>query len=170
MGQEESRVVIGRIGAPFGVKGWVHVQSFTEPPENLLTFGTWQLKIRDGWQAMKVLQARAQGKHFVAELEGVLDRDAAMYWTNAEIAVERETLPPLVEGEYYWTDLIGLSVFTETGQLLGVIDSLFETGANDVIVVKGETKEHLIPYVPEDYVLEIDLKARTMKVNWDPEF
>jgi 16S rRNA processing protein RimM len=174
MGQEtvltDTIVVMGRIGAPFGVKGWVHVHSYTEPADSILSYRTWCLKIKGQWEVTSVLEARAQGKHFVAVLAGSETRDAAALLTNLEVGIPREALPILENDEYYWTDLIGMSVVTDTGVSLGVVESLFETGANDVLVVKGETREYLIPYVPVDYVLEINVETRVMRVLWDPEF
>lgn len=168
--QTSEPVVLGRIGAPFGIKGWVHVQSFSQDPDSLLDYEIWQLSIRGVWKQYKVLQAKGHGKGLVALLSSCTNRDEAALLTNAEIGIDRSFLPELPEGEYYWSDLIGLEVITENGEVLGHIDSLFETGSNDVVVVKNETREHLLPYIPEEYIIEIDLKKRQMKVRWDPEF
>ena len=168
--RSQSIVAIGRIGAPFGVKGWVHVYSYTDPPQNLLNYKTWCLYIKKEWKAVSVLQAKGHGKGFVALLEGYEIREEVALLTNIEVGIEREALPELGEGEYYWTDLIGLTVVNEADEILGTVDSLFETGANDVLVVKGETKEHLIPYVPDEYILEVDLALRRIRVSWDAEF
>lgn len=163
-------VVMGCIGAPFGVKGWVHVHSFTEPPEHLLQHKTWGLKIHDQWQMISVLESKIHGKDFVALLEGYTDREEVKKLTNLEIGVEREALPVLEPGEYYWTDLIGMTVVNENEVILGVVESLFETGSNDVLVVKGESREHLIPYIPNDYVVDINPETRVIRVIWDQEF
>jgi 16S rRNA processing protein RimM len=168
--QTSEPVVLGRIGAPFGIKGWVHVQSFSRDPDSLLDYEIWQLSIRGVWKQYKVLQAKGHGKGLVALLSSCSNRDEAALLTNTEIGIDRSLLPELPEGEHYWSDLIGLEVITENGEVLGHIDSLFETGSNDVVVVKNETREHLLPYIPEEYILEIDLKKRQMKVRWDPEF
>jgi len=174
MGQEgflsPTLVAIGRIGAPYGVKGWAHVQSYTNPPDNILRYKTWNLQIKDKWQKVLVIEARAQGKSFVAALEGYETRESIAKLTNIEIWVNRQELPDLQEDDHYWVDLIGMTVITVSGEVLGTIDSLFETGSNDVVVVKGENKEYLIPYIPEDYIVEIDRESRIMRVSWDPEF
>jgi 16S rRNA processing protein RimM len=172
MGQGSSLniVVLGRIGAPFGIKGWVHLQVFTDPPENILSYSSWYLKRNQGWQKFKVLEIRPHGKHFVALLEGVLDREQAKTYTQAEIGMPREELPELPENSHYWADLEGLTVINEEGVKLGIVKHLFETGANDVLVVQGEKKEHLIPYVPDEYILSVDFDDRIMRVHWDPEF
>ena len=165
-------VVLGRIGAPFGIGGWVHFHSYTEPPENILSYPLWQIRRNSSavWQPKKVVQARPHGKHFVALLEGCTDRVHAASLTNADIGVPREDLPELSEGEHYWTDLIGLKVVSDLNIYIGTVKSLFETGANDVLVVQGETKEHLIPYIPGEYILSIDKASQTITVHWDPEF
>lgn len=163
-------VILGRIGAPFGLKGWVHVRPFTEDPDSLLDYSHWQLSHKSGWKTVEVLEAKPHGKGLVALLASCKTREDAAAITNADIAVDRELLPELPENNYYWADLIGLDVITEKGEILGQVDSLFETGANDVLVVKNANREHLLPYVPEDYILEIDLKKRLMRVRWDPEF
>ncbi len=163
-------VIVGRIGAPFGVKGQVHVHSFTEPQENLLQFSEWYLNLHGEWQRRDLKSARVHGKSFVATLEGCNDRDAAALLTHADIGVAREALPDLEPDEYYWTDLEGLEVYTDTGLCLGVIESLFETGSNDVIVVHTvQNEEYLIPYIDE-VVLRVDLPQKKMIVHWDPEF
>ncbi len=161
---------MGAIGAPYGLKGWVHVQSYAEPTSNILSYKTWYLKIKDQWQPVVVLSARAHTKNFVAALAGYETIEKAELLKCVEIGVPRSALPKLAEGQYYWTDLIGLSVVTAEGVILGTVEQMIETGSNDVIVVKGETREHWIPYILDDYVLSIDLQAHLMRVSWDPEF
>lgn len=167
---EENIVVMGAVGAPYGLKGWVHVQSYAEPASNILSYKTWYLKIKDQWQPVAVLKARAHTKNFVATLAGYETIEKAELLRCVEIGVPRSALPKLADGQYYWTDLIGLSVVTAEGIMLGKVEQMIETGSNDVIVVKGETREHLIPYILDDYVLSVDLKAHVMRVSWDPEF
>jgi ribosomal 30S subunit maturation factor RimM len=79
------------------------------------------------------------------------------------------SIPALSAGEYYWTDLVGLSVRLEDGRELGEIENMLATGANDVMVVRGE-RDRLIPFVPGRYVKRVDLDARTVIVDWDPDF
>ena len=163
-------IVIGKIGAPYGVKGWVKLQSFLDPKDNILDYANWYINRQGTWQAFEVKEIRPHGDGFVALLQGLNDRDEAAKLTNSSVAVARQMLPELEDSEqHYWVDLIGLEVVTESGEILGTIDSLLETGANDVLVVKGQT-EHLIPYVPDEYVIHVDLDANLMTVNWDPEF
>jgi 16S rRNA processing protein RimM len=163
-------VILGRIGAPFGVKGWAHAYAFNSLDNNLLNYKVWQLQINGNWKAFPVLEAKLHGKGCVAHLTGCDTRDSAERLTNIEIGIPREDLPALPANEYYWADLIGMEVITEEGILLGQVDSLFETGANDVMVVKNGAREHLLPYVPEEYILNVDLQNRQIRVHWDPEF
>ncbi len=174
-----SFVVLGRIGAPFGIQGFVHVQSFTEFADDLLEYDPWHIKVRDVkpehgkvWKPFRVLDARKHGKGLVARLEGCENREDAQRLTNLEIGIERDRLPDLVEGDYYWVDLIGLDVINEEGVHLGKVKELLETGANDVLVVWNDEKdtEYLIPYVPEEYILKIDLEAQQILVHWGLDY
>jgi len=162
-------VVLGRINGLYGVQGWVKVFSHTEPRENILAYKTWYLKQGADWQPCKLLAGRRQGKTIVAHLQGVADRDQAAALIDTEIAVRRDQLPPPQAGEYYWTDLEGLGVRNLEGVDLGTVSHLFSTGANDVMVVKGE-RERMIPFVQGDYVQAVDLQAGEITVDWDSEF
>jgi 16S rRNA processing protein RimM len=161
-------VTLGEVVGVFGVRGWVKVHSWTRPREQIFSFRQWQVGHDRHWQPRRLLEGRAQGRGLVAQLEGCDDRDSAHALVGQQIAVAASELPPLPEGEYYWHQLVGLEVIAADGRRLGRIESMMETGANDVMVVQGE-RERLIPYVP-DVVRAIDLDAGTMQVDWDPEF
>lgn len=166
---ESDYVILGRISGLYGVKGWVKVYSDTRPRKNILRYTPWLLKQHGEWLPYEVEQGRPQGKGLVVKLVGCDDRDQAAELLQMEIAVLREQLPKLQSGVYYWTDLVGLTVVTIDGVELGNVDYLFETGSNDVLVVKGE-RERLIPFIKEQVVMEVDLDAGRMVVNWDPDF
>ena len=162
-------VAVGRVADAFGVKGQVKVRSFTEQPENLLQFRKWLVSGADGLSHLyRVQHARFDGRFVIAALNGVCNRDQALELKGAEIKVQRSALPRLDEGEFYWLDLIGMSVVGVNGQQFGVLATIMETGANDVLVVSGE-KEHLIPYVA-DVVVAVDTKNRTIRVNWSTDY
>lgn len=165
----DETVVLGRISGVFGVKGWVKVFSHTDPRNNILRYKKWLLKEGSAWREVKLSQGQVHGKGVIAKLEGVDDRDQAASLMDTEIAIQRDVLPNLQAGEYYWADLIGLDVQNLQTVDLGTVDHLFETGANDVLVVKGE-RERLIPYVPEQVIVEIDLAGNRLVVDWDEEF
>ena len=166
---EDAPIVMGRIGGPYGVRGWVHVVSFTTPVDNLLEYLPWYLLRNMDWQPADVVEARGHGKGLVARLAGCDHRDAAALLKGLSIGIRREQLPEAGDNEYYWHDLVGLRVQTTQGKVLGTVDHLIETGANDVLVVRGE-RERLIPFIPGQVVLSIDLAAGEMRVDWDPEF
>jgi len=165
----EAPLLMGRIAAPYGVLGWVRVNTFTAAPENLLGYTPWYLRIDGQWRAVEVLAGREHGKGLVVQLAGCSDRDAAAALGGTDIGVYRSQLPAPETGEYYWSDLVGLQVHTLQGVLLGVVDHLLETGANDVLVIRGE-REHLVPFVRNAVVKAIDLDAGVMTVDWDPDF
>lgn len=162
-------LTIGKISGVFGVKGAVKVFSYTEPRENILNYPVWMLTKNAEFKKINVLGGQAQGKAIVANLAGIVDRDKAAELNGWEVVIERSQLPPTAQGEYYWADLVGLSVETTEGVALGVVDHLLETGANDVLVVKGD-RERLIPFLREQTIRAIDLNKDLIVVDWDPDF
>lgn len=169
MERDNNRIVLGRVTGLFGVKGWVKVFSDTDPREGIVKYSPWLLKQGGDWRSIKVEAGQRQGKTVVAKLAGINDRDAAAALIGAEIAVPRDRLPPAAPGEVYWADLEGLAVRTESGIELGMVSHLIETGANDVLVVKGD-RERLIPFVREQVIRNIDLDQGVLIVDWDPDF
>lgn len=161
------RVVLGRIAGVYGVRGWVKVFSETEPREGILGYSPWL--VGDSPTPRAVLEGRRHGKGVVARIEGCDDRDQAAALVDQEIAVTRARLPPSRSDEFYWTDLEGLEVWNREGIRLGVVDHLFSTGANDVLVVSGE-RERLLPFAWDDVIRSVDFDQRRIEVDWDPEF
>ena len=166
--ETDELVIMGRIVAPYGVKGWVKVLPETELIDGLLEYKTWQIGKGKDWRSIKLKSAKVHNNVLVAKLEGVNDRDAAFACKGHQVAVPREALPELDETEYYWSDLIGLAVRNQQDVDFGKIADVFETGANDVIVVKGEI-DRLIPFT-EQTVIEVDVEKQTMLVDWDADF
>ena len=161
-------VVMGRIVAPYGIYGWVKIQPDTEYIDSLFDYTSWWLGRDEKWQEYAFETGKVHGNTLLVKLTGVNDRDAAFAIKGRLVAVPREALPAPDEGEYYWSDLIGLKVTNQQQVALGEITDVFETGANDVLVVKQE-RERLIPFI-DSVVLEVDLQAGTMLVDWDAEF
>ena len=159
---------MGRISAPFGVKGWLKVQPNTAAARNLLAYKTWWVESDGDWRKIAVAEARVHGRAVVVKLEGCDDRDAASAWRGKLVAVPRAELPGAKSGEYYWTDLIGLAVVNESAQALGRITGILQTGANDVLVVAGE-RERLIPFIA-DVIRHVDLDAGVMRVEWGADY
>lgn len=178
-------VVMGRVVAPYGVFGWLKVVPDTEAFDGLFDYDTWWLGKANDWREMVVETAKVHNDVLVVKLEGINDRDAALACKGKQIAVPREALPEPEENEYYWSDLIGLHVKNKQDIDLGFITEVFETGANDVLVVKPnivkpavvtskeavkeKPQERLLPFI-ESVVLEVDIEAKTMLVDWDADF
>jgi 16S rRNA processing protein RimM len=157
---------LGRIGAPYGIKGWVHVQSFTNPPERLLKYRSWSLSARGEASAHTVVEGRLQGNGVVARLEGIEDRDKAALLQGSVISVARSELPKLRKREFYQADLVGLSVANLEGAALGEVSHFVETPGGDVMVVRGEAgREHWVPATKE-HLSKVDLVAGTVVVDW----
>jgi 16S rRNA processing protein RimM len=172
-GRPRKPVILGRITGLYGVRGWVRVRSYTDPPAALLGYDAWLVGRPDGWERFEV-EGREHGKGLVARLEGTEDRDAAVRFLGADVAVERGRMPEPAEGEYYWADLEGLEVRHRDGRVLGRVDRLLETGAHDVLVVRPEKPgrhqgdgEILVPFVPGRFVLGVDLEAGVIDVDWE---
>ena len=162
-------LVMGRIASPYGVKGWVRINTFTADPGNLLDYSPWYVQQRGQWQVIEVLAGRQHGKGLVVHLKSCNDRDAAAALTGTDIGIYRSQLPAAAADEYYLSYLVGLKVITTCDRVMGVVDHLFETGANDVMVVKGE-QECLVPYIPGQVVESVDLENSMIRVDWDPDF
>jgi 16S rRNA processing protein RimM len=158
---------LGRIGGPYGIKGWVHVQSFTDPPERLLKYRDWTLDRAGAHpQPLRVVEARAQGAGLVARLEGVEDRDQAARLQGAMIRVARSALPRLRKREFYQADLVGLGVTNLEGVALGTVDHFVETPGGSVMVVRGESGvEHWVP-ATRAHLRKVDVTAGQIQVDW----
>ena len=167
--QADELLVMGRIAAPYGIRGWLRVTAFTEVVDNLLAYTPWYLCRQGDCSEVLPLEGKPHGKGLIVRLAGCTDRDAAAALIGAEIAVYRSQLPALQEDEYYWSDLIGLRVVTTSDMVLGEVDHLIETGANDVLVVHGD-RERLVPFVQGEVIHSIDLDKGEIRVDWDPDF
>ncbi|MCG2633951.1 MAG: ribosome maturation factor RimM [Gammaproteobacteria bacterium] len=163
-------IEVGRIGGVHGLRGWVRLSSFTEPRSALFEYRHYQgVSPHSGSQSLELAESRFQEPRLLARFEGVQDRDAAAELMDTVLYIERSQLPALGAGEYYWDQLIGLRVVTQTGVELGQVTDMLETGANDVLVVRGE-RERLIPYVMGVTVTEVEVASGQMVVDWDPEY
>lgn len=167
MHEPEARVSLGYISGVHGFKGWVKVFSYTDPREAIGDYQQWWLGSRP--EPVRVLDAKRHGKTVIALLQGVTTPEQAAELVEQEISVPRAELPPVAKQQYYWVDLLGLEVITTQGQSLGRVDKMIETGANDVMVVRGD-RERLVPFVPGRYVKQVDLSGGSIEVDWDPDF
>lgn len=192
----------GKIGAAHGIKGWVRVTTFTDQPEDLLALGDCYIGSGLGGDAgdreektpVHIAEGRSQGKSLLMRLEGVTDRNKAEGLRGKSLWVPAQQLPELAPGEFYWRDLVGLKVYSELGVddrdgtgddpgeipgektelLLGEVDHLLETGANDVLVLKGcpgslDTRERLVPYITGSVIRVVEPEAGRILVRWHPD-
>lgn len=163
-------ILVGRIHGAFGVRGEVKLESFTSPERAVLRYQPWRLRdARGGECEVTGAGGREGAKGLVATLPGVEDREAAEALRGAELWVPRSVLPPPAPGEYYWVDLEGLRVANLEGVDFGTVSHLFATGANDVLVVRGE-RERMLPFVQPDVVRAVDFDAGLITVDWDADF
>ncbi len=158
-------IELGSVGAPYGVRGWIKVRSYTDPPERVFEKRRLQLVLRDRSETYQIESTGRSGGQLTAKLRGVDDRDQAKSLTGASIVVARDELPPRAAGDFYQTDLIGCDVVNRSGVRLGVVRCFIETPAHTIMVVQGQ-KEIWIPAVPQ-HLQRVDLKARRVVVNWD---
>lgn len=171
MNNSSDWVIVGRFGRPQGLKGLIRVISFTEPESAILDYQSWHVLQKKTWIPVKRVHSEIQNRAIMVRVDGYLQREELAVLTNAEIGVLREQLPVLSnEGEYYWHDLLHMQVRNQEGQLLGNVTQIMPTGANDVLVVEGDNKRHLIPYILKIYIISVDLPQKQMIVNWDEQF
>ena len=153
------------MGAPWGVKGWVHIDSYTDPLDGILDYGQWVLRLGSGERITRsVVEGRPHADRLVARLEGIEDRDGAAKLRGAVIEVARADLPPTGEREYYQADLLGLPVRNLQGAELGKVGYFVDTPASPMMVVQGES-EYWIPAVPR-HLSKVDLAAGLILVDW----
>jgi 16S rRNA processing protein RimM len=162
-------IEVGRLGAAHGVRGWLRVQSYTDPPQRLFEWPSWQLQSANGvTREAKLLEARPQGNGWIARLEGVEERDAASRLTGQMILVEHELLPPTEGREHYRDDLVGFEAKNLEGALLGVVDHFIDTPGNVVMVIRG-AREYLVP-VTAQHLQKVNTESRSVIVDWPEDF
>lgn len=166
--EHDGAVCVGHILGAQGIKGEVRVFSNTDPRGNIVGYSPWQIEV-DGQLKNVGVSGRLQGKNVIANISGIEDRDQATALIGCKIYILSEQLPPLENDEYYWSDLIGLEVMSMQAVALGTVDSMMETGASDVMIIKGD-RERLIPFVMKDIVQEIDLEKKQMIVDWQADY
>lgn len=170
--RDRKLVPLGFIAGVYGIKGWFKIHSWTSPREAILAYQPWLLG--DDRKPVKIVAGRPQGKTVVASLPGIESREQANSLVGLEIAVFRDQMPEVADNKYYWSDLLGLAVETQDGVELGHIIRMMETGAHDVMVVSGGAangdRERLIPFIPNHFVISVDLAAGKLIVDWQPDY
>lgn len=176
MSSASDTLIVGKIGAPYGVKGWFKVTSYTDIDDGIFDYHPWILRPGRDEKEFEVEQWKPHNKGLVAKFVGVDDREAIDALKNLDIHIHQASLPELEDGEFYWRDLIGMKVVNENGYDFGKVDQLFETGANDVMQVKANMndafgqKERMIPVLFDDVIKQVDQENKTITVDWDPAF
>jgi 16S rRNA processing protein RimM len=172
-----SDVVIGRVAGAFGIKGWVRLMSFTDPPENLVHYAPWRLDRGEGAggagpdaAVVTLAQWQWHGDRLIGRLEGVEDRNAASALTGADIVVPRAVLPAPEEG-WYWADLLGAAVVNTADVALGKLADVMDNGAQDVMVLHdGDGRERLVPFVRDRIVKAVDVQRGRIVVDWEADY
>ncbi|MGM0629972.1 MAG: ribosome maturation factor RimM [Pseudomonadota bacterium] len=173
--QQSEQIVVGRLGAVYGVKGWLKVQSFTDDPESIFEYSPWLLSQKTE-REIKVVEWRRHNNGLIAKLEGISDRDEAARLTGADICITADELPALADDEFYWRDLIGMRVVNTKGYDMGVVEQIMPTASNDVLVVKANSNdgfgksERLIPFIQSEYVTEVNKEEKRIQVEWPSDF
>ena len=162
-------IALGKIVGAHGIKGALRIKPYTESAAAFQTSAPIRLSHKSGWEkAVEIQWVKPHSKGWLLAVKEIGNRDQAQALVGAEVLIERKRLPEPEEDTYYWSDLIGLSVFSEQGQSLGKIKTIMRTGSNDVYVVQdrsdGQTRETLVPAL-KSVVLEVNLEQRTMRVN-----
>jgi len=160
---------MARVGAPFGIKGWLKLQVFTQAPDSLDAYASWLLNGQNGWDEFELEEFAVNVKGVFAKLKGCDDRTAAERLVKREIGIPREALEEAAAGEVFWFDLIGCEVVNTAGMQLGTVETLMETGANDVLVVRQAGEESLIPFIDE-VIIKVDREAKRITVDWSGEY
>ena len=166
----DDNIVMGRIVGVFGVRGWCKVFSHSRPREQILSYTQWQIGRGENRQIVSLQEGKVHGEAIIVKLDGIDDRDQAAALKGSHIWIAPSQLVPLARDEYYWRQLIGLDVLDQAGALLGKVDGLIETGANDVLLVKSGKQEHLIPFILDQVVMKIDIEMGQISVDWDIDY
>lgn len=173
---DDAPVILGTIGAVYGIKGWLKVNSFTDQADGIFTYQPWLLGQEGNWQNVAVAQWRWHNKGLIAKFANIDDRDAAQLLVGRNIAVPASELPELPEDEFYWRDLVGLKVVNTDNYAMGTVSQMLPTVSNDVMVVTANSndgfgkRERLIPFIQSQYVVEVNRAEKRITVNWPADF
>lgn len=173
-------IEVGRIADAWGIKGWFKVLPYSADPEALFSSKRWFLlpsekgaKTFEGVGRLKIKEAKTHSDTVVASADEVDDRTAADALRGARIFIAKSSFPTPQKDEYYWVDLIGLAVVNREGLPLGQVRELLSTGPQTVLVidyeVNGQTQQRMIPFVAV-YIDDVDLVARKILVDWQPDY
>ncbi len=169
MAEDLKLVEMGFIKTAFGIKGWVKVSAQTEYEDSLFAFDLWHLGKNGQWQTFEVEEGKVVPDGLIVKFVGINDRNQAEALRGLTIAVPRTEFAETEEDEYYWTDLVGMQVVNLEKIILGEVIDLMQTGAHDLLVLKGEHGQKLIPFVGQ-FVHEVDKAQRLITVDWGLDY
>ena len=165
--EDDKKVFIGKVTGAHGIKGWLKIQSFSSPPENILNYPSWIIDNQGVEDFYLIEQGKKLNNKIIVKLEKIDDRTTAEFLINSKIQILRSDLPKLSNESYYWSDLEGLNVLNLEEKIIGNIESLIETGANDVMVINSlKNKRILIPFVMHQIIKEVNIELNFVKVDW----
>ena len=165
--KDDKKIYLGKITGVHGIKGWLKVQSFSSPPENILNYSQWIINNQGEEDFYSIEQGRKQNNRIVVKLEKIDDRNIAESLINSKIQILRSDLPKLPNENYYWSDLVGLSVLNSEEKVIGKIESLIETAANDFMVINTAKDERvLVPFVMHEIIKEVNVELNYIKIDW----
>ncbi len=168
--EADPMIIMGRVAGAQGILGWVKLKTYTEFADSLAEFPAWWLgDEKHPWREVGVEKFAVQSKGLIAKFPGCNDRTSAEKFKGLLVAVPRSSLPQQPEDEYYWSDLIGMAAVNLAGEHLGTVDNLLETGANDVLCVRSDGGEILIPFIAQ-VIREVDLDKKVIRVDWQADY
>lgn len=167
---ETNWIILGKIGKPYGIRGFVKIYSYTYPKEKIFDYSKWYLgRNSNAWQEMVVVQNEIRVNSLLAKFAGYDSPEIAKELNSASIAIPEHELPKLDTDEFYHYQLIGCQVINQNNIKLGVVDYLFDVAEQDMLFVKG-SREYVIPFKIPVYIVEVNLKEKLIKVDWDEHF
>lgn len=162
-------IAMGYIKGVFGIKGWLRVKTDTEYADGLLDYEHWYLSKDGEILQVTVESGKVIGDELQVKFTHIHDREAAALLRGYTVEIPREAFSPVEADEYYWVDLIGMSVINVDGEALGIITNLMQTGAHDVLVVEGDYGQKLIPFVAH-YIESVDKETRIVVTDWGIDY
>lgn len=160
---------VGKLGSSYGVRGWMHLYSFTSSPADIFTYTPLYLQDLGNWTSCKVIEWKSYKDHFVVKLDKISTKTIADYYVNAKLGTYKTSFKELPPNTYYWYELIDFMVFNLQNEYLGKVVDILETGANDVLVVRDNVRERLIPYI-DQAIQAVKLDLCQILVDWDKDF
>jgi 16S rRNA processing protein RimM len=167
--EENQYIILGKLGAVYGIHGWLKINSFTDPVTNIFDYKIWYIKTSQEWQPLNIDKIDIKADKLLAHVVGYDTPEHAKQLTGLDISVHRSQLPSLPADEYYWHDLVGLSVYTLNNDYLGLVVRVINAPAHPLLEIKDQ-KEHLVPLIFKQFIKTVDLNNQTMIIDWDPEF